>query len=97
MAVKETLRVLRQARNWPLRELAARAGCDINTVSRIERGRTTPDTYLAERYAQALGITHERFNELLADAKREAADPTPAPTDHTALDARPTTPEGAAV
>jgi transcriptional regulator with XRE-family HTH domain len=55
---------LRAAAGWSLDELAERSGISRATLSRLERGETSPSTQLLHRLARAHGITLSR---LLAD------------------------------
>lgn len=49
-----TLRSRRRALEVSQTELAARAGCHLNTIHRIECGQSIPDLPLAGRIAEAL-------------------------------------------
>lgn len=57
---------LRAAAGWSLDDLAERSGVSRATLSRLERGETSPSAHLLHRLAQAHGITLSR---LLADVE----------------------------
>jgi transcriptional regulator with XRE-family HTH domain len=63
--LKLRVRELREARGLSVGELAARAGCNPMTITRLEAGQSRPNRADLERYAAALGVTQE---ELLAVA-----------------------------
>ena len=48
---------LRRARNWPLEELAEKTGISRATLSRIERGDTSPTASVLGRLASAFGVS----------------------------------------
>ncbi|MEM9630746.1 MAG: XRE family transcriptional regulator [Pseudomonadota bacterium] len=48
---------LRRARNWPLEELAENTGISRATLSRIERGDTSPTASVLGRLAGAYGVS----------------------------------------
>ena len=50
------LRSLREARGWPVAELAARAGLSRQAVWRLESSRRRPGLDAIERLAEALGV-----------------------------------------
>lgn len=70
--LQETLRLLRQATGRSLEDIAQEVGVTKVQVGRWERGLGEPKSFVAERYAVALGITHHRLNELLSEAKAAA-------------------------
>ncbi|WP_306143352.1 helix-turn-helix domain-containing protein [Roseibium sp. MMSF_3412] len=51
------LAALRKARDWRLEELAERSGVSRATLSRIERGDTSPTAVVLGQLARAFGIT----------------------------------------
>jgi len=55
--IGEYIRVLRQARDWTLLDLAERAGLSVSFLSDIERGRTTPSIESLDKIATGLGMT----------------------------------------
>ncbi|WP_417708278.1 helix-turn-helix domain-containing protein [Roseibium aggregatum] len=48
---------LRRARNWPLEELAERTGISRATLSRVERGDTSPTANVLGKLASAFGLS----------------------------------------
>lgn len=48
---------LRRARNWPLEDLAERTGISRATLSRIERGDTSPTASVLGKLAAAFGLS----------------------------------------
>ncbi|WP_209001118.1 helix-turn-helix transcriptional regulator [Stappia sp. BW2] len=48
---------LRRSRNWPLEELAERTGISRATLSRIERGDTSPTASVLGKLAAAFGLS----------------------------------------
>lgn len=57
MTIAERCRRARKAANLTQVQLSAAAGCDPSTISRIERGDITPSIALANRIAQACGVS----------------------------------------
>ena len=55
------LREIRKARGLTLESVAYLAGCDVASVSRIERGLQTPRPDLAVRISRALGVSIGRI------------------------------------
>jgi transcriptional regulator with XRE-family HTH domain len=55
------LRELREARNISMRGLATASGLSANTLSMIERGKTSPSVSTLYKLADALGITITAF------------------------------------
>jgi transcriptional regulator with XRE-family HTH domain len=49
------IRAGRALRGWRQRDLAERAGCDMQTVSNIERGAVRPSFEVLQQLAVALG------------------------------------------
>ncbi|MCY4745120.1 helix-turn-helix domain-containing protein [Pelomonas sp. UHG3] len=62
----ERLAALRMAAGWSLDELATRSGVSRATLSRLERGETSPTATLLSRLARAHGLPLSR---LLAEAE----------------------------
>lgn len=59
-----SLREVRTKRNLTLEQVAYLAGCDPATISRWERGITTPQPNLVAKVSQALDVSPRR---LMAD------------------------------
>jgi len=57
------LRELRSARGWSIRVLAEKSGLNINTLSLIENGRTSPSVGTLQRLAQSLEVPITTFFE----------------------------------
>lgn len=55
-ATGERVRELRKARGWLQRELADRAGVNMQTVSNLETGRHAPELPTLTKIARALGV-----------------------------------------
>jgi transcriptional regulator with XRE-family HTH domain/predicted Fe-Mo cluster-binding NifX family protein len=64
------VRRLRLSRNLTLRELAQRSGLNINTLSLIENGKTSPSVATLQQLAMALGVRITEFFES-AEAEQE--------------------------
>jgi transcriptional regulator with XRE-family HTH domain len=64
------LRAEREARGWPLAELAERSGVSRAMISRVERGEASPTASLLGRLSGAFGLT---LSALLARAEADAA------------------------
>jgi len=65
---------LRRGRNWPLEELAERTGISRATLSRIERGDTSPTASVLGRLAGAFGLSMaELFGSASGPAERHIA------------------------
>jgi len=62
-AVRQRIRVLRQARGWTLETLAARSFVSISTLSRIETGQRRIALEQLVTIAQALGTTLDQLVE----------------------------------
>ncbi len=71
-ALAERLRREREARNWSLAELAARAGVSRAMISRIERAEASPTAVLLARLSAAFGLP---LSALLARAEADAEGP----------------------
>jgi len=61
--VSQRLRAVRQMRHLSLRDLAEASGVSINTISLIERGKTSPTIATLHRLAGALGVLISDFVE----------------------------------
>ena len=62
---------LRRAQNWPLEELSEKTGISRATLSRIERGDTSPTATVLGRLASAFGLSMaELFGAASNDAER---------------------------
>lgn len=59
------LKVERQSRNWSIANLASRAGVSRATISKIERGESSPTAVILGRLSAAFGLT---MSQLLARA-----------------------------
>lgn len=59
--VGQQVRRLRLSRNLSLRELAQRSGLNINTLSLIENGKTSPSVATLQQLAMALGVPIAAF------------------------------------
>jgi transcriptional regulator with XRE-family HTH domain len=57
MTLHERLKEMRKARDFTLKELAARTGLSVSYLSDLERGRTMPPLPTLETLAVALDIT----------------------------------------
>jgi len=55
--IAERLRAEREARGWPLSELAKRSGVSKAMISKIERGECSPTASLLGRLSGAFGLT----------------------------------------
>ena len=64
----EVLAALRRSRRLAQRGLAAKAGIDASTVSRLESGGRGVSREVVDRLARALAATTEEHNELLKTA-----------------------------
>ncbi len=56
---KQTIRQLRQARDWPQLDLALRLGVHPNTIAAWEHGRTIPSPSHQQRLANLFGVPVE--------------------------------------
>ncbi|PVB60609.1 XRE family transcriptional regulator [Labrenzia sp. 011] len=64
---------LRRARGWPLEELAENTGISRATLSRIERGDTSPTANVLGRLAAAFGLSMaELFGAVSGSAERHS-------------------------
>ena len=57
------LREIRKARGLTLESVAFLAGCDVATISRIERGLQDPRPEMAVKISRALGVSINRIVE----------------------------------
>jgi transcriptional regulator with XRE-family HTH domain len=57
------IRQLREARGYSLRTLAKRSGLSLNTISRIERGESSPTVSSLQQLATALSVPINEFFE----------------------------------
>lgn len=67
----DSLAALRIEATLTLREAGRLCGVSYEQVRRWESGLDIPDTIKAARYAEVLGITQSRLNELLSLAAAE--------------------------
>jgi transcriptional regulator with XRE-family HTH domain len=67
-ALAARIRLERTARQWPLDELAARAGVSRATISKIEREESSPTAAVLGRLSGAFGMS---MSTLLANAEAE--------------------------
>ena len=75
--INSRIAALRKARNWRLEELAERSGVSRATLSRIERGDTSPTAVVLGQLARAFGITMAElfgFGAPVGDARIARAD-----------------------
>jgi transcriptional regulator with XRE-family HTH domain/quercetin dioxygenase-like cupin family protein len=56
-------REIRNLRGWTLKELAKKSGLNINTLSSIEKGKTSPSIFTLQRLASALEVPIKEFFE----------------------------------
>jgi transcriptional regulator with XRE-family HTH domain len=63
------LRVEREARGWPIADLATRSGVSRAMISKVERGEASPTAALLGRLAAAFNLT---LSTLLARAEHDA-------------------------
>ncbi len=74
------IRQIRTLKGWTLKQMAEMSTLNINTLSLIEKGKTSPSIYTLHRMADALEIPIKEFFEPLAESK---------PVVFTAADQRP--------
>lgn len=72
--LSERLALLRQRQQWSLDELAQRTGISRATLSRLERGETSPSASLLNRLCAAYGLPMSR---LLAELESAPVAPLP--------------------
>jgi transcriptional regulator with XRE-family HTH domain len=70
LLVAERLKAVRNDRGLTLRDLANASGLSINTISLIERGKTSPTVATLHKLATALGVTIADFVQ--GEAGRDA-------------------------
>jgi transcriptional regulator with XRE-family HTH domain len=70
--LKLRMRVLREARGLTQAQLAERAGCNVVTIIRLERGNGHPNRADLERFAKALSVT---LQELTGPTEDTEPDP----------------------
>lgn len=63
MEVGRRIRALRRERGFSLRALAERSGLNVNTLSMVENGKTSPSVSTLQQLARALGVPIARFFE----------------------------------
>lgn len=63
MEVGRRIRALRRERGFSLRMLAERSGLNVNTLSMVENGKTSPSVSTLQQLAHALGVPIARFFE----------------------------------
>ena len=80
MALKR-LRLIqrRKVLGFTQESLAETVGCERTTIIRWERAETEPQPWVRPRLTQALQVTPEELNELLADVSDVPADATASP------------------
>ncbi|MCV0426949.1 MAG: XRE family transcriptional regulator [Roseibium sp.] len=65
---------LRRAKNWPLEDLAEKTGISRATLSRIERGDTSPTALVLGKLASAFGVSMaELFGAVSESAERHVS------------------------
>ncbi|HEY9075323.1 MAG TPA: XRE family transcriptional regulator [Anaerolineaceae bacterium] len=70
MLIGRRLRELRQERNYSLRELAERSQLNINTLSLMENGKSSPSVSTLQQLARALEVTIATFFEAEPDHRK---------------------------
>lgn len=65
--IAQRIRALRQERQWPLEELAARSGVSRASLSRIENGEVSPTAAVLSRLCAAFGLTLSRLMVLVEE------------------------------
>jgi len=63
------IREIRNQRGWTLQMLEGKSKIDINTLSMIENGKTSPSIYILQRLAKALGVPIVEFFESVEPTK----------------------------
>jgi transcriptional regulator with XRE-family HTH domain len=71
----EKLRIYRKAVGLTQQQLADRAGCDRNTVSRVEIGKLKPSDDLAGRLAGVLGVEVDALRIARPTGEQRPAEP----------------------
>lgn len=68
--VGRQLRRIRRDKGYSIRALAERSGLNVNTLSMIENGKSSPSVSTLQQLAKALGVTITAFFELADDPKK---------------------------
>lgn len=63
------MREIRNQRGWTLKQLSIMSGLNINTLSLIEKGKTSPSIYTLQRLADALDVPIKEFFEAVEPSK----------------------------
>lgn len=62
-ALGNKIREVRGLRGWTLKQMAETSGLNINTLSLVEKGKTSPSIYTLQKLATALGVPIKEFFE----------------------------------
>lgn len=62
-ALGNKIREVRGLRGWTLKQMAEMSGLNINTLSLVEKGKTSPSIYTLQKLATALGVPIKEFFE----------------------------------
>ncbi len=68
--VGRQLRRIRMDQGFSIRALAERSGLNVNTLSMIENGKSSPSVSTLQQLAKALGVTITAFFELAGEPKK---------------------------
>jgi transcriptional regulator with XRE-family HTH domain len=63
------IREIRNQRGWTFKQLSVMSGLNINTLSLIENGKTSPSIYTLQRLADALDVPIKEFFEAVEPSK----------------------------
>lgn len=63
------MREIRNQRGWTLKQLSVMSGLNINTLSLIEKGKTSPSIYTLQRLAEALDVPIKEFFEAVEPSR----------------------------
>jgi len=63
------IREIRNQRGWTLQMLEGKSKIDLNTLSMIENGKTSPSIYILQRLAKALDVPIVAFFESVESTK----------------------------
>ena len=63
IALGNKIREVRSLRGWTLKQLSEMSDLNINTLSLIEKGKTSPSIYTLQKLASALGVPLKEFFE----------------------------------
>jgi transcriptional regulator with XRE-family HTH domain len=63
------VREIRNRHGWTLKQLSVLSGLNINTLSMIEKGKTSPSIYTMQRLADALDVPIKEFFEAVEETK----------------------------